>query len=517
MSLRIRLSLMFVALAAMSVLAAAFVGYRSTADRVEFEIDQTLRSTLTRVVESGLESRFCGALGIVRSDRRVDGRSRPFDSPVASLQCVGVSGDVVRLVDSNTSSPVDTLPVDAIDRTMALQRLSDSPAKRPRDRPGRPRPPDDLSGLGPTRPRSLRPDRGDARTALDVRLRTVGVGGVSVRIATAAIPGGGALMGARELDERDRILQGLRRRFILIGLGVIAAAAALGAIAARAFARPIRALTGITASIAAEGALSVDAEIGASITRRRDEIGRLASSFSLMLGSLRGSRNQQRQLAQDAGHELRTPLTSLRTNVDVLAKYPDLPLERRQEILHEMDAELRELSSLTDELLVLATDATPDDPAADLDLFEVTQRAVDRLTRRSGRVVQLSGSPSVVQGRRLQISRALDNVLANAAKFDSSGEPIEVLVENDGVRVRDHGPGFVSSDIARVFDRFYRSDAARQLPGTGLGLAIAADAARAHGGTATAANHADGGAIVDLTFAPSTLSGHGSDMSEKSP
>ena len=517
MSIRTRLTVLFVALAAMTVLASAVVGYRSTADRVQLEIDQTLRGALSRVVESGLDMRSCGALGVLDGasaeaggGRRFDGGRRQFESPVSGLQCIDTFGAVIGMGDSDQRIPTATLPVDATDRMIARQRRNDRPTigrigpdgpKGPngpnggpglrRDINGRSRPP------GPPSPRSA---RGTQLALPDIRLRTVDIDGVSLRIATAAIRGGGAVMGARELDERNRILQGLRQRFIAIGVGVIAAAAALGALAARAFAQPIRALTGVTASIAADGALSDDTEIAASITRRRDEIGRLASSFALMLGSLRGARSQQRQLAQDAGHELRTPLTSLRTNVDVLTKYPDLPRERRQDILREMEAELRELSSLTDELLVLATDATPDDPVADVDLFDVTQRAVDRVKRRSGRVIEISGLPSTVRGRRIQISRAIDNVLANAAKFDSSGEPIEVSVDNDRVSVRDHGFGFAPKDIIRVFDRFYRSDAARQLPGTGLGLAIAADATRAHGGTATAANHPDGGAVVQLTF-----------------
>ena len=89
---------------------------------------------------------------------------------------------------------------------------------------------------------------------------------------------------------------------------------------------------------------------------------------------------------------------------------------------------------------------------------------------------------------------------SNAAKFDPTATSIEVKVHDQSVSVRDHGPGFDNEDLGRVFDRFYRAGTARQLPGTGLGLAIAAEATKAHGGTATAANHGQGGAIVTLTF-----------------
>ena len=195
---------------------------------------------------------------------------------------------------------------------------------------------------------------------------------------------------------------------------------------------------------------------------------------------------------------MRTPLTTLRTNVEVLAKYPDLAADKRATILHEMDEELRELSTLTDELLVLAADATPDDPVVPVDLAELTMRSIERFERRTGRSVRSTATTTVVPGRRLQLSRAIDNILANSAKFDTTTDPIEVVVDTGRISVRDHGPGFAAADIDRVFDRFFRSDAARSLPGTGLGLAIVADAAASHHGTATAANHPDGGAVVTL-------------------
>ena len=512
MSIRTRLTLLFVALAGLSVLAAALVGYSSTAKRVQMEIDQTLRVGVGRAVGPGFDGRICAIDAEALIGRRLD-RRRQFGVPGSRLQCIDATGAVVSF---NAADPSDSgLPVDAVDRALATQRLAETSFQ------GGPGVADDRGGqdgrggwgaqggrgdrgdptsIVPSIPRSTRADRPIDVGREEVRIRTVSVNGTSLRIATASIRGGGAIMVARDLDERDRILRGLRQRFALIGIAVVAVAAAVGSVVARAFAKPIRALTGVTALIAAQGALSADARIGSSITNRRDEIGKLASSFSSMLGSLRGSREQQHRLAQDAGHELRTPLTSLRTNVDVLTKYPDLAPENRLAVLREMDAELRELSALTDELLVLATDATPDDPAADVDLFELTQRAVDRFERRTGRKVELIGVPSSIRGRRLQISRAVDNVLANAAKFDPTATSIEVKVHDQSVSVRDHGPGFANEDLGRVFDRFYRADTARQLPGTGLGLAIAAEATKAHGGTATASNHGQGGAIVTLTF-----------------
>ncbi len=73
-------------------------------------------------------------------------------------------------------------------------------------------------------------------------------------------------------------------------------------------------------------------------------------------------------------------------------------------------------------------------------------------------------------------------LLDNARKFDPSDAPIEVIVDDRSVVVRDRGPGIDAVDLDRVFDRFYRSESARSEPGSGLGLSIVAAIARRHGG-----------------------------------
>ena len=491
--MRTRLTFFFALLAALSVLAAAIVGYRSTSSRVLAEIDGTLRDAAARATGPGPDSRLCrGAVprtapgsqpetsDAASSQGGGGPRSRGDGSVVA--QCVGIDGTTLVLPRFGTDSEL-SLPVDDDDRAVAKLRIDDVGPGRTQ---GRRSPIDSIE---------------NSRLVETVRLRSASVGGRSFRVATASIAGGGALMLGRDLDESGRILSALRDRFAIIGVVVTVLAAALGALVARALSQPVRALTAVTETIAAEGALSEHPSIDPAITGRRDELGRLAGSFASMLASLRASRQQQRQLAQDAGHELRTPLTTLRTNVEVLAKYPDLAADKRATILAEMDAELRELSVLTDELLVLATDSAPDDPVVSLDLAELARRSLERFQRRTGRQVHATLSTTEIRGRRLQLSRAVDNLLANAAKFDPSDAPIELRVANRTLVVRDHGAGFAPADLSRVFDRFYRSDAARTLPGTGLGLAIVADAVAAHHGTVTASNAPEGGGVVSMQLA----------------
>ena len=86
------------------------------------------------------------------------------------------------------------------------------------------------------------------------------------------------------------------------------------------------------------------------------------------------------------------------------------------------------------------------------------------------------------------MTRAVSNLLGNAAKWSPPGGVVEIAL-NDGVlSIRDHGPGFSAEDLPHVFERFYRAAGARGMSGSGLGLAIVQQAAEAHGGFVEAAN-----------------------------
>jgi two-component system sensor histidine kinase MprB len=98
------------------------------------------------------------------------------------------------------------------------------------------------------------------------------------------------------------------------------------------------------------------------------------------------------------------------------------------------------------------------------------------------------------------MERAVWNLLENAGKWSGEGGTVEVSLAGGELLVRDHGPGFAEVDRPLVFDRFYRSAAARAMPGAGLGLAIVREVAEAHGGTVEAANAVGGGAIVRLSL-----------------
>jgi two-component system sensor histidine kinase MprB len=112
--------------------------------------------------------------------------------------------------------------------------------------------------------------------------------------------------------------------------------------------------------------------------------------------------------------------------------------------------------------------------------------------------VEADLQPTRVHGGRARLERAVANLLDNAVKWSPAHGLVEVTTREGAVIVRDRGPGIARDDLPHVFDRFYRSPAARGLPGSGLGLAIVRQVAEADGGSVTAANHPDGGAVVEL-------------------
>jgi len=320
--------------------------------------------------------------------------------------------------------------------------------------------------------------------------------GVHVRVLTFPARPGWALQVLRPLDEVDTTLDRLRTFLILISLGGIGVAIALGLLVSRAAVAPVARLTRATERVTETGDLSerIDA-------RGQDELSRLAGSFNAMLGALETSTKAQRQLVADASHELRTPLTSLRTNFEVLMGDRELDPDERRRLLDDVVEQIGEMTTLIAELIELARgDQLPAEPE-DVRLDLVAEAAVERVRRdRPGIAFSSRLQESVVRGVPSSLERAIGNVLDNAAKWSPPGGEVELTVEQGTVTVRDHGPGIEDADLPYVFDRFYRSPSARTMPGSGLGLAIVRQVAAAHGGTVLAERAEGGGTRVTLNL-----------------
>jgi two-component system, OmpR family, sensor histidine kinase MprB len=301
--------------------------------------------------------------------------------------------------------------------------------------------------------------------------------------------GRGAVQLARSLDETERVLDSILRRTLVIVVLMAALALLLGVVIAQQVTRRLIRLTHAATTVAHSGDLEVEVPVDG-----KDETGRLGQAFNGMLASLARSRRAQHQLVQDAGHELRTPLTSLRTNVSVMQRYDELSPASRQRLLADVESETRELSALVNELVELATDQRDLEAPTTVVIGPVAEAVADRARRRSNRAVTVSADAEPVVVRAQSFERAISNLVENALKF--SDGPVEVVARHGRVEVRDRGPGIGDADLPRVFDRFYRADAARSQPGSGLGLAIVRDMAESHGGTVFVEPREGGGTVI---------------------
>jgi signal transduction histidine kinase len=105
-----------------------------------------------------------------------------------------------------------------------------------------------------------------------------------------------------------------------------------------------------------------------------------------------------------------------------------------------------------------------------------------------------------------RIEQILSNLISNALRYTPAGGQIEVAISSPpgqvSLLIHDSGPGIPEDSLSMVFERFYRADKSRSRSegGSGLGLAIARQLAEAHGGTLSAANHPQGGAVFTLTL-----------------
>jgi two-component system, OmpR family, sensor histidine kinase MprB len=329
-----------------------------------------------------------------------------------------------------------------------------------------------------------------------------------MREAVLPVEGGGAVVVARDISYIKRDLDRLRLVLILVSLGGIAVAAAAARLVANATLAPVRRLTAAAERIAETGEPSERVPEGG-----HDELAALGASFNTMLASLEESLETQRRFVADASHELRTPLTSLQTNIDVLRGDIELDPEQRGRLLEDLHRESQEMRALIAGLLELAQHGAQAEKQ-EFQLDEVVEDALERARTRFPEVAwEPDGlEPTIVDGYRDRMERAVWNLLENAGKWSGEGGSVEVSLAGGELQVRDHGPGFADEDRPLVFDRFYRSAAARSMPGAGLGLAIVREVAEAHGGTVEAENARDGGAVVRLSLNGAARRANGRDL-----
>jgi signal transduction histidine kinase len=290
----------------------------------------------------------------------------------------------------------------------------------------------------------------------------------------------------------------------ILGVAAAAAASAVGAalFLAASISRRVGRLRAASAELAAGDLGSRAPEEGPR------ELAELGAAFNEMAANVERLFDARRQLVAWASHDLRTPIASLQAMLealeDGLAK-PDryVPALREQtRRLATLVDDLFELARIDAGLLTLELRATPISGVVTSCLRGLEAEAQAKHVRLEAKLDE----PATALCAPEKVERVLFNLLTNALRHTPSDGAVAVVVVPDSdvvrVAVEDTGEGLPDDSLQRLFDRFWRGDAARSGAdaGAGLGLAIAQGLVEAHGGRIWAENRAEGGARIAFTL-----------------
>ncbi len=297
---------------------------------------------------------------------------------------------------------------------------------------------------------------------------------------------------------------GVARAFILAGILALVGALLGGYLIGTRVSRPLRRMAAVAARVDAGDLHPRIHDPGG----QGEEVRVLADAFNHMLDRLTEAFAGQRAFVADASHELRTPLTVIRGQLEVLAAAasPSPTEVRRVERL--LQAEIARISRLVDDLLLLTKAEQKQFLRIEpIQLVAYVQELWDGMSLLAERRFELGPVPAgTLHADPDRLAQALRNLIANAIDHTAPERGVvRMLLEvapGDRIRfaVEDDGPGIPPAQRERIFDRFYRTDTARDRAsgGTGLGLAIVRAIAEAHGGRVAAGRSPQGGARIEI-------------------
>lgn len=243
-----------------------------------------------------------------------------------------------------------------------------------------------------------------------------------------------------------------------------------------------------------------------------DEFGRIGAALNNMSAELEQSLQIRRNMTADVAHELRTPLSILSGKLEYLQQRgqpiaPEelLPLQDELIRLQRMVHDLRELSQAEAGQLPLHPE--------NVNLHGLLERIVDKVSfeaEERGVAVHLEPSPENIYAMidKNRMTQVLLNLIMNGIRYTPSGGEVRIHADASEhqvlITVTDNGIGIEPEHLPFLFQRFYRTDRARDRDsgGTGLGLAIAAEYVRAHGGDITAESEKNRGTSFYVRIPP---------------
>jgi signal transduction histidine kinase len=326
------------------------------------------------------------------------------------------------------------------------------------------------------------------------------------------LAGGGWVVASVPVEPRRRAVMALVLALILTAVPLFVAVTATSRTTARRALKPLSRIASQAERTSGDATLDPFGSASDPV-----EVAALAEAFDRLLGRIQEILAAERHFTRDAAHELRTPLTVLCGEMEYALQDPALSPHLREGLDRAL-LQGRAMSDLVEALLLLRD--SDRDPRAQEELSQpVNLSDLVRDLEREFRAPALAGARDfdvaaedevLVAGHSTLLTSAIRNLLSNAFKFTTAGQPVCVRVFNGAgrgtVTVEDAGPGVAAGDRERVFDAFYRSAEARAgHDGFGLGLPILRRVARAHGGDVLVSSSPLGGARFEL-FIPSWIS-----------
>ncbi|WP_433747456.1 sensor histidine kinase [Falsibacillus pallidus] len=257
--------------------------------------------------------------------------------------------------------------------------------------------------------------------------------------------------------------------------------------------KPISTLTSATKSLA-EGDFNVELAVN-----RRDELGELSRSFLGMAKKLEQLDEMRKEFISNISHDIQSPLSNIKGYTNLLEN-ESLRMEDRREYTSIINGEIERLSTMTKQLLLLAS-LDRNDEMLEKKRFNVGQqikelvRNYQWLISEKGIMVSYSLPDVKIIGDPSLLHTVWDNLISNAIKYNKPDGSIDISIEEketEGggtilVTFKDTGIGLNQAETERIFDRFYRADAARTrtIEGTGLGLSIVQTILHLHHGRVT--------------------------------
>jgi len=331
---------------------------------------------------------------------------------------------------------------------------------------------------------------------------TKDVRGEDTRILYQPLPTGGSIEVGESLSGANGAVSEIRDVIVVGGLAALLVTAVSGYTLSGRALRPVRNVS----------QMARDIEETADFTRRLDksagegEVRELVSAFNAMIERVEQTLAHQKSFLADSSHELRRPLSVLQTNVDILSR-PNLSQADRERCVAEVRVEAQIMRRLVADLLMLAREESQSIERARVDFSAVCERALARVKQEDSHELREEIEPGiVVLGDGERLDQMVGNLLDNAVQYTPrEGRVVFGLQRSNGrvqLEVRDTGQGIKADEIAHVFERFYRGESARasRPAGTGLGLAIVKYVAEAHGGTVSVVSEPTNGTtfVVEL-------------------